>query len=58
MGTIFYQWVKDSQREARRVDRALDREEALRARQAATMTPRDDVGHPADGPDTKESSHE
>lgn len=56
MGTIFYQWVKDSSREARRVDRALDREEAQRARQAATMTPRDTVGHPVDGPDTKESS--
>lgn len=54
MGTIFYQWVKDSQREARRVDRALDREEAQRARQAATMTPRDNVDHPVDGPDTKD----
>lgn len=34
MITIFVQWVKDSNREARRVDRALDREEAQRARAA------------------------
>ena len=34
MITIFVQWIKDSNREARRVDRALDREEAQRARQA------------------------
>ncbi len=33
MITIFIQWVRDSQREARRVDRALDREEARQARQ-------------------------
>lgn len=32
MITIFIQWVQESQREARRVDRALDREEAQRAR--------------------------
>ncbi|MFT3889284.1 MAG: cytochrome c oxidase assembly protein [Arachnia sp.] len=35
MGTIFYQWVRESNKEARRVDRALDREDAQRARQAA-----------------------
>lgn len=34
MIVIFVKWVRDSQKEARRVDRALDREEA-RARQAA-----------------------
>lgn len=34
MGTIFYQWVRDSAREAKRIDRALDREEAQRARAA------------------------
>ncbi len=32
MGTIFIQWVAESKREARRVDRQLDREEAERAR--------------------------
>ncbi len=32
MITIFIQWIKDSNREAKRVDRALDREEAQRAR--------------------------
>ena len=32
MTTIFFQWIKDSNREAKRVDRALDREEAVRAR--------------------------
>lgn len=32
MITIFVQWVKDSNREAKRVDRALDREDARRAR--------------------------
>lgn len=34
MGTIFYQWIKDSNREAKRIDRALDREDAMRAREA------------------------
>lgn len=34
MITIFIQWIADSNREAKRVDRALDREEAQRARQA------------------------
>ena len=35
MITIFVQWIADSNREAKRIDRALDREEAQRARQAA-----------------------
>lgn len=35
MITIFVQWIADSNREAKRVDRALDREEAQRARKAA-----------------------
>ena len=34
MITIFVQWIKDSDREAKRVDRALDREDARRARAA------------------------
>ena len=34
MITIFVQWIKESNREAKRVDRALDREEAARARVA------------------------
>ena len=29
---IFIQWYRDSQREAKRIDRALDREEALAAK--------------------------
>ncbi|MGO1383796.1 MAG: cytochrome c oxidase assembly protein [Arachnia sp.] len=35
MSTIFLQWIKDSKREAKRVDRALDRRDALAAKQAA-----------------------
>ncbi|WP_235998140.1 cytochrome c oxidase assembly protein [Aestuariimicrobium ganziense] len=38
MSALAVQWVRDSQREARRVDRALDREEALAARRAASST--------------------
>lgn len=34
MITIFIQWIKESNREAKRVDRALDREDAARARAA------------------------
>lgn len=30
--TIFFQWYRDSQREAKRIDRALDRQEALAAK--------------------------
>lgn len=35
MAVIFIQWIKDSKREAKRVDRALDREDALVAKRAA-----------------------
>lgn len=35
MITIFIQWIGDSKREAKRVDRALDREEALATKRAA-----------------------
>ena len=35
MVLIFIQWIKDSNREAKRVDRALDREEAEEAKRAA-----------------------
>lgn len=34
MATIFVQWIKESNREAKRVDRAMDREDAARARAA------------------------
>ncbi|SHI39933.1 putative copper resistance protein D [Tessaracoccus bendigoensis DSM 12906] len=32
MGTIFIQWIRESNREAKRIDRQLDREEAAQAR--------------------------
>lgn len=35
LGVLVVQWIRDSEREARRVDRQLDREEAEAARQAA-----------------------
>lgn len=35
MVLIFIQWIKDSNREAKRIDRALDREEAEEAKRAA-----------------------
>jgi len=35
MFTIFLQWIQDSKREAKRVDRALDRQDALAAKRAA-----------------------
>lgn len=35
MSTIFIQWIKDSKKEAKRVDRALDRQDALAAKRAA-----------------------
>ncbi len=37
MSVIFLQWVKESKREARRVDRKLDREDALRSRRARVV---------------------
>ncbi len=46
MFTIFLQWIQDSKREARRVDRALDRRDALAARQAV-MTEGGAVGYDA-----------
>lgn len=41
IGALVVQWMKQSEREARRVDRALDREEAL-ARAAASAPPGDE----------------
>ncbi len=35
MFTIFIQWIQDSKREARRIDRKLDREDAMAAKRAA-----------------------
>ncbi|RMB59646.1 cytochrome c oxidase assembly protein [Tessaracoccus antarcticus] len=46
MFTIFLQWIKDSKREAKRVDRALDRRDALAAKQAA-MAREGGVGYDA-----------
>ncbi len=40
MFTIFLQWIQDSKREARRVDRALDRQDALAAKRAAVAAGR------------------
>jgi len=39
LGALVAQWIRESEREARRIDRALDREEAARA---ALSTPADD----------------
>ena len=36
MSTIFIQWIRDSNREAKRMDRQFDREDAIAARKAAT----------------------
>lgn len=53
MFTIFLQWIQDSKREAKRVDRALDRRDALAARRSAMAEGRgvgyDAVEHPAPG---------
>lgn len=47
---IFVQWVRESNREARRVDRALDREEAERAKQgAARYDGQGQDSHPEEG---------
>lgn len=48
MFTIFIQWIQDSKREAKRVDRALDREDALAAKRAA-MAAAPTVGYDATG---------
>lgn len=37
MSVIFLQWIKDSKREAKRVDRAMDRADALAAKRAAMV---------------------
>lgn len=38
MSTIFVQWIRDSKREARRMDRQLDRADALAAKRAAVTS--------------------
>ena len=48
MFTIFLQWIQDSKKEARRVDRALDRQDALVAKRAAMAAARG-VGYDAVG---------
>ena len=52
MFTIFLQWIQDSKREARRVDRALDRQDALAAKRAAVAAG-GSVGYDAVGDRTK-----
>jgi cytochrome c oxidase assembly factor CtaG len=42
LGILVLQWMKQSEREARRIDRALDRAEAEQARGAAAIRPRSD----------------
>jgi putative copper resistance protein D len=53
LGILVLQWIKQSEREARRVDRALDRAEAEEARSAAAAGPAADSrvqpGPPTDG---------
>lgn len=49
MITIFVQWVKESQREAKRIDRALDRAEARAARQG--YDEQETMPHPQVGTD-------
>lgn len=46
MGALAVQWYRDSQREARRVDRALDRQEALQELRSSRVG----QGEPAPGP--------
>lgn len=48
MIVLFVQWIKDSKKEARRVDRALDRAEAIAAKKAA-MAERPRVGYDETG---------
>lgn len=52
MIVLFVQWIKDSKKEARRVDRALDRQEAIQARKAA-MAERTRVGYDKNASDAK-----
>lgn len=52
MIVLFVQWIKDSKKEARRVDRALDRQEAIEARKAA-MAERTRVGYDKNASDAK-----
>jgi putative copper resistance protein D len=44
LGILVLQWIKQSEREARRVDRALDRAEAAEKAKAAAVRPRPDAG--------------
>ena len=38
LGILILQWIKQSEREAKRIDRALDRAEAEEARAASKIT--------------------
>ncbi|MFV0428864.1 MAG: cytochrome c oxidase assembly protein [Arachnia sp.] len=55
MSVLFYQWVKESAREARRVDRALDRREQAAAA-GAQHASGGGVGYDADDPSGQEST--
>ena len=55
MLTIFIQWVKESKREAKRIDRALDREDAARAAQRLGYDDHDKLPQPtAEGDNAKD----
>jgi cytochrome c oxidase assembly factor CtaG len=47
LGILVLQWIKQSEREAKRIDRALDRAEAAEAARLAAATSRDTVVRPA-----------
>ncbi len=49
LGALVYQWIRESEREARRVDRALDRAEALEALQASVPSATANATDPAPG---------
>jgi putative copper resistance protein D len=49
LGALVYQWIRESEREARRVDRALDRAEALEALEASVPSATANATDPAPG---------
>ena len=51
LGILVLQWIRESEREAKRVDRALDRAEAEEAARLAAAQSRDPGVRPRPGPD-------
>jgi putative membrane protein len=49
LGILILQWIKQSEREAKRIDRALDRAEAAEAARLAAATGQDTVARPRPG---------